>query len=220
MQHRHKPYEGLFITIEGGEGCGKSTLAKNLVGALQEMGYVVFSTREPGGSQLSEHIRSLLLNPPSGLKIGDKSELFLFLSARLQHIEEEILPHLRAKEIVICERFHDSTIAYQGCARHLGISYVEKLCSLACEGFEADVTLLLDLDPEIGLSRVKEKRKQPLDRMECEHIQFHKEVRAGYLQLADQYPNRIVVLDASFPSDAVVKNALSALKPHLMLKPV
>jgi len=218
MQVRNKPYEGLFITIEGGEGAGKSTLSERLALELQQMGYEVVMTREPGGSKLSEHIRSLLLHPPADMEIGTRSELFLFLAARLQHIEEGILPHLREKKVVICERFNDSTIAYQGYARHLGMGYVEKVCAFACEEMEPDATLLLDIDPVVGLARMA-KRAQPLDRLESEHIQFHQEVRHAFLQLADKHEKRMTVLDASSPLDEVVQGALEAIRPHLLLKP-
>lgn len=218
MQLQSKPYEGLFITLEGGEGSGKSTLCKKLASELEKMGYEVMTTREPGGTPLSEFLRNLLLNNPDHLNISEKSEIFLFLAARVQHIEETILPALREKKVVICERFDDSTIAYQGCARHLGMSYVEKLCALASEGLEPDVTVILDLSPEEGLSRVK-KGKKTFDRLESEILQFHAEVRQGYLHLADKHPHRIVVIDAAPSSDEVLKDCLNAIRPKLMLRP-
>src|SRR5688500_10278574 len=128
MQQINKPYEGFFITIEGGEGCGKTTLSNKLAVELENKGYTVFKTREPGGTPLSERIRDLLLN--SNESIADKAELLLFLTARVQQMEDKIKPALRQGYIVICERFNDSTIAYQGCARGLGMDYVEKLCQL------------------------------------------------------------------------------------------
>ncbi len=210
-----KPYEGLFITLEGGDGCGKTTLAEKLCREFEKMGYSVVKTREPGGSQLSEQIRSLLLNPSSSVAIGDKAELFLYLAARAQHTDEKILPALREGKVVICERFNDSTIAYQGCARNLGSSYVESICKLASQDLEPNATLFLDLAPEIGLARLASSP----DRLEKEKLQFHREVRQGYLHLADKYPNRIFVIDAAQTPEQVFEAALKALRPHLMLKP-
>lgn len=220
MQQINKPYEGLFITIEGGEGSGKSTLSQKLAEELQKRGYEVVKTREPGGSALSEYLRNLLLNPSPQMKIGSRAELLLFLAARAQHIEELIAPALRESKVVICERFNDSTIAYQGSARHLGMHAVENLCKAAFEGCsQPDCTLFLDIDPEEGFKRVKAQRGEAIDRMEKEKLQFHREVRQGYLHLADQHQDRIVVLDAALPLETVFKAALEGLEPHLMLKP-
>lgn len=220
MQQINQPYAGLFITVEGGEGAGKSTIACRLVKELELRGYEVVETREPGGPPLSEFLRELLLNPKKQFTIGERAELLLFLASRAQHVEEQILPALRDGKIIICDRFNDSTIAYQGFARHLGKQYVEMLCQLATEELgEPNCTLLLDLDPEMGLQRVKESRLDTLDRLEKEQLQFHREVRQGYLHLADEYPDRIEVVDASQPLESVVKNCIKVLEPHLSLKP-
>lgn len=220
MQQINNPYEGLFITIEGGEGSGKSSVCAHIAKALEARGYEVIQTREPGGSPLSEHLRELLLSSKEAYKIGERAELLLFLAARAHHIEEQILPALHQGKIVLCDRFNDSSIAYQGCARHLGMHYVEKLCQLATEGLaEPNCTLFLDLDPVIGMERVRQLRHEQFDRLEQEKLQFHREVRQGYLHLADQHPERIEVIDASQPLDTVVEACLQALEPHLALKP-
>lgn len=218
MLSRKKPYEGLFITLEGGDGCGKSTLAEKLVKELEKKGYQVLKTREPGGTPLSENLRGLLLNKDSKFNIGEKAELLLFLAARVQHIEEVILPALRDRKVVICERFNDSTVAYQGCGRHIGASLTEQICNLACDNLEPDITLFLDVDPEIGLKRVCAD-KHALDRLEQEKLQFHREVRSAYLHLADKYSNRIVVIDAEQPEEEVFAAALKVVDSHLVLKP-
>lgn len=210
--HTNKPYEGLFITIEGGEGCGKSTLSDRLADCLQERGYRVLKTREPGGCPLSETIRGLLLNPTQAVAIGNKAELLLFLAARAQHVEERIKPALYEGAIVICERFNDSSIAYQGFARGLGVDYVEELCNLVVD--EPDVTLLLDVDPIEGMERLQKEKKFP-DRIEQEQIQFHREVRRGYLHLADEYPERIEVIDAALPVEDVLHQALEVCHRRL-----
>lgn len=217
MQSHNKPYEGFFITLEGGDGCGKSTLTNLLKTDLEKRGYLVITTYEPGGTPLSEHIRTLLLHPDPTISIAPWSEVLLFLAARAQHLEEKIFPALREGKIVLCERFNDSTIAYQGYARYLGAQAVENICHLATQCIEPDLTFLLDIDPQVGLERLKEKKS--LDRLEQEELQFHKEVRNAYLHLADQYPQRIFVLDGSLPINEVFQNAIQALEPHLMLKP-
>ena len=211
-----KPYKGFFITIEGGDGCGKSTLTVKLVDALQKQGYSVIKTREPGGSPLSEKIRELVLSPTIDVKIGERSELLLFLAARLEHIEEKILPALREGKVVVCDRFNDSSIVYQGCARHHGMEYVENICHLACNGLKPDFTLFLDLDPEEGLKRLQ---AGAFDRLDQEKLQFHKEVRHGYLHLADKYSERISIVDASLSPDQVFNIAMEEISNHLTLKP-
>lgn len=216
MKKHLKPYSGLFISIEGGDGAGKSTLAQNLSEELEKKGKKVLKTREPGGTTLGEHLRELLLNPKSTLKIGERAELFLFLAARVQHMEEVILPALQQGKIVIIERFHDSSVAYQGCARHLGMAYVEELCSLSTCEVEPDCTLFLDIDPEVGLKRAKSSRNEKVDRIEKEELQFHKEVRQGFLHLADDYSERITILDATLPLDEVTKKALSIVTSLLV----
>lgn len=208
-----KPYNGLFITLEGGDGCGKTVLAHALDKELTKRGYVVFRTREPGGTPLSEHLRELVLNPDS-FEICERAEMMLYLTARVQNLHDCILPALRAGKVVLCDRFNDSTIAYQACARHLGKHQVEQLCHLVCDGIEPDVTLLLDTSPEIGLSRVKDNK----DRLEQEKIQFHEEVRQGYLRLADQHPERIILIDAALPEAVVFKKAMEALEPKLVVR--
>ena len=217
MSLPHKPYAGVFITIEGGEGVGKTTLAASLYEHLQKMGHDVLKTREPGGSKLSEHIRKVLLDPNLDIPISDRAELFLFLAARAEHLDELILPALHAGKIVICERFNDSTIAYQGYARNLGVEYVQKLCSAAFPKIEPDCTFFLDIDPEMGLRRAKNQRGAPLDRLELEKMQFHTAVRQGFLHLLDEHPERIYVLDAQKPPLEVVQAALSIL--NRLIKP-
>jgi dTMP kinase len=214
MQQINKPYDGLFITIEGGEGCGKTSLATSLTAELEKRGYSVLKTREPGGTSLSECIRKILLTNEE-CNMSEKAELLLFLAARAQHVEEAIKPALHQGKIVLCERFNDSTVAYQGCARGLGLDFVKNLCEFVIEG--PDFTLLLDIDPTEGLRRMKEKGKQP-DRIEKEDLQFHWEVRRGYLELADHYPQRIAVLDAAGSLDEVFEAAIKALEPHLMIR--
>ncbi|HRD55508.1 MAG TPA: dTMP kinase, partial [Parachlamydiaceae bacterium] len=145
----------MLITFEGGEGAGKTTLIKELAKALFAVGHHVVQTREPGGSRLGEHIRSWLLKHDFDVKVGKEAELLLFLAARAQHLEELIVPSIKAGKIVLCDRFNDSTIVYQGIARGIGFEKVEKLCQLVSAHTEPALTLLLDVDPVIGLMRTK-----------------------------------------------------------------
>lgn len=202
----------LFISIEGGEGAGKTTLIEKLSALIQAQGYKVLKTREPGGSRLSNHIRQWLLNRDSDLPIGYRAELLMFLSARAQHIEELIKPALNQGKVVICDRFNDSTIVYQGLGRGLGMDYVKKLCDLTCDGIEPTITLFLDVDPQVGLMRTRNAAKEnakpgEVDRIEAERIDFHERVRKGFLLLAKEQPERIHVIDANQSEDLVFKQA-------------
>lgn len=184
---------GTFITIEGGEGAGKTTLISHLYHELSNQGFSVITTREPGGCALADALRILLLTPPEGVSPSDRAELFLFLAARAQHIDEVIVPALKAGKIVICDRFNDSTVAYQGYARGFGPEKVRGLCLEASNGREPDLTLYLDIDPDIGLARTV----GDLDRIELEKIAFHHKIRGGFQAIAEQNPERIHVINAS-----------------------
>lgn len=204
-----KPYPGFFLTIEGGEGSGKSTLTEAMIKRLTEEGLSVIATREPGGTELAEQIRNILLHEQAPTA---RAELLLFLAARLEHMEKVIVPQLNLGKIVICERFHDSSVAYQGFGRNLGGKWVMELCKLSCRGFEPDLTFLLDLDPKIAFSRLSHKK---LDRLEKEGNTFHQLVRQGYLHLADENPERIRVLDASLEKNALLELTFSHLSSLL-----
>lgn len=207
-----KPYEGTFITIEGGDGTGKSTITEQLASALRDRGYPIVRTREPGGTPLSEKVRSLILRNDPEISIAPRTELLLFLAARAQHLEESIIPDLRAGKLVLCERYNDSSIAYQGAARHLGVEEVTSICQLATSGLTPDCTILLDMDPAEALERLSSHAK---DRLEQEKLQFHKEVRQAFLHLADEHPERIRIVDAGKPPSEVVAKALQALETFL-----
>ena len=182
----------MFITFEGGEGSGKTTLINKVAKALKAEGREVLVTREPGGTKLGEHIRNCLLNPDFGIAFGPKAELMLFLAARVQHIEEVIAPALAKGAIVLCDRFNDSSVAYQGGGRGLGIEWVQTVCNGVC-GLIPDVTFFLDLDPEVGMSRLR----RPKDRLEEESAVFHQKVRAAFQRLAKDCPARVHLIDAN-----------------------
>ncbi len=206
----------LFVTLEGGEGTGKSTLLARLIETLTAQGYSVVATREPGGTALGEKIRELVLHQNTDITVCDHAELMLFLAARTQHIHELIEPSLNKGKIVICDRFNDSTVSYQGAARGLGMHKVQQQCELACDGVLPQLTLFLDLDPQIGLERTKRITKDSagegsVDRIESEKLQFHHSVRDAMRQLAKENPQRIQTIDASQSLDAVYAEALETI---------
>ncbi len=203
-----------FITFEGGEGAGKTTLINSISKALQSKGKGVVVTREPGATPLGEKIRELLLEKSSYFPVTPMAELLLFLSDRAQHIEQVIKPSLQKDKIVLCDRFNDSTIAYQGGARGLGMDNIQTLCQRVCGDTLPDLTFFLDVDPAIGLNRAKGQQRV-LDRMEQEHLDFHAKVRQAFLQLAQQHAERIIILDASQTPDCILNEALKILDERL-----
>lgn len=216
-----KNYKGRFITLEGGEGSGKTTLLHQLADFLKGCGCEVLMTREPGGSRLGETIRNWLLQRDAKLSIGHEAELLLFLAARAQHIEEKILPALQAGQIVLCDRFNDSTIAYQGGARGLGVEHVEKLCHLVCGPVIPQLTLFLKVSPEVGLVRSRKVHKEhaasgELDRIESEAVAFHLKIQETFDLLAQKEPSRIYMLNAEKSQEEVKKEAISLIEKFIL----
>ena len=189
---------GKLITFEGPEGSGKSTQIKLLANYLSGAGCEVVITREPGGTPLAEHFREILKHHHTHEKSHPSTELFLFEAGRAQNVNEVIKPALAAGKIVLCDRFTDSTIAYQGYARGQDLHMLETLNRLALNGVEIALTILLDLPPEVGFARAARRveTQNSFDRMESETLAFHHKVRSGFLALAAQYPERIKVFNA------------------------
>ena len=188
---------GLFITFEGGEGCGKSTQIAALKARLEAMGKTVVQTREPGGTALGESVRNLLQYDDAGQGMSPEAELLLFAASRAQHVRELIVPAIAEGQIVLCDRFLDSTTVYQGVARAIDSKKVDTINQFAIGDTMPDLTILIDLPPEIGLARVHARSDGKLDRMENEAIEFFQAVRQGYLNLAKSEPRRFLVLDGS-----------------------
>ncbi len=209
--HKKNP---LFITFEGGEGAGKTTLIDGLFHLLTEQGYKVVHTREPGGTDLGEKARELLLHQDH-LKICPMAELLLFLTSRAQQIHETIRPALENGAIVLCDRFNESSIAYQGAARKLGVKEVESICRQVCRGTEPDLTFILSLDPLDGAKRI-ENRGEEKDRMESQQEGFHETVHNAYKQLAEENEDRIFLIDASLSKEAVFDKAFQQVKKKLV----
>ena len=193
---------GLFITLEGVEGCGKTTQLRLLAEYLGRRECRVVTTREPGGTPLAEALRGLLLDPATGA-ISPLSELMMYAAARAQHVHSVIRPALERGDVVLCDRFCDSTLAYQGGGRGLALDQIRTLNTLATGGLAPDCTLLLDLPVEDGLAR--SGKRGALDRIEGESADFHRRVRAAFLDIARAEPERITIIDASAPAEEVFK---------------
>lgn len=183
---------GKLITLEGIDNSGKSTQAKKVFSYLRRKGYPVILVREPGGTEISEKIRKILLSQKNH-KMSPKTELLLYEAARAQLVEEVISPALKRGKIVIGDRFYDSTTAYQAYARGIDLNLIQKLNRFAASGIVPDMTIVMDLKPEAALGRAKKLKKLP-DRLEREELRFHRKVRIGYLTLARREPGRIKVI--------------------------
>jgi dTMP kinase len=213
--------KGKFITFEGPEGSGKSTQMEMLYSYLLKKRYDCIKTHEPGGTGVGEMIRKIVLGARDQ-SIADRAELLLMLADRAQHTAEVILPALNAGKIVLCDRYNDSTMAYQGYGRGLDLEEVRRLCKYASLRLQPDLTFLLDVEVATGLSRSEGRRKsagkQEVDRFESAGRSFHEKVRAGYLSLAEENPNRIVVLGPS-QDIAQVHAQIVRLTESLLCKP-
>lgn len=204
---------GLFVTFEGIEGCGKTTQAELLRVNLEKENHRVVFTREPGGTEVGEKIRDVLLdNRIKGME--PLTELFLYLASRAQNVQKLIRPALRDGAIVVCDRFADASLAYQGAGREIGISCVARLNEAATLGLVPDYTVLLDLPVELGLKRISARtgKKQKQDRIEQEQIDFHIRVREAYLVIARESSGRIEVFDATRSKEELAEEILNSVK--------
>ncbi len=208
MGYRLMLSQGFLITFEGGDGVGKSTLIKNLYRLLEERGESVIQTRAPGGTIVGEKIRSLLLE--SKIPLSDRCELFLFLADRAEHMKEVIFPALTEGKLILCDRFNDSTLAYQGVARGLDIDIVNSFCLFATSGKVPDLTFYLDLSPKLGLER-RVQNDGEKDRIESESLVFHEKIRNAFLHIAQQDPKRVRVLDATQSPETILNQAIKQL---------
>lgn len=209
----------MFITFEGIEGCGKTTQIKRLVERLEnEFKIPLVRTFEPGGTEIGGRIREILLDSRNK-NLSHIAELMLYAADRAQHIEEVILPALEKGEWVVCDRFFDATVAYQGTARGMDMELIHLLNDKVMRGVKPDLTLLLDCPVETGLSRALERNKvqsmEGQDRFEREKLDFHKKVRSGYLELAGKYPERFIIIDAALTQDEVEKEISLAVRPYV-----
>ena len=204
----------MFITLEGPEGSGKTSAAKKIVSELERLGYQVLFTREPGGTPIAEQIRNVILDKANTI-LDARAEALLYAASRRQHLVEKVLPALQLGKIVICDRYIDSSLAYQGGARGLGIDEVLNINLFATENMFPDLTLLFDLDPEIGLERINLNKNREVNRLDLEKLDFHKKVRKTFLELSKIYQKRYVVIDASQDEGHVSHDAIEAILKRL-----
>lgn len=202
---------GLFITIEGPDGAGKTSVINELYPRLQLIAKKgIVKTREPGGAKIAEKIRQIILDPKNE-EMDERTEALLYAASRRQHLVEVILPALEVGKIVICDRFVDSSLAYQGAGRRIGMPEIRKINDFAIEGIKPEFTLYLDVDSDTGLKRIENQRKGPADRLETESLEFHQRVRHAYLKLAEEDPVRIHKVDARMPLTDVVDASFTAI---------
>lgn len=203
---------GYFITYEGPDGAGKTSVIGEVVKILQEKcNRKIIVTREPGGSKIAEKIRNIILDPEN-TEMNSKTEALLYAASRSQHVSEVIKPALKRGEIVISDRFVDSSLAYQGQGRGLGIEEIESINNFATENLQPDLTIFLDVKPEVGLARIRKERGGTEDRLEKEKIDFHKQVYEGYQRVNKLYPERIKIVDASDELSQVVENSVKIIE--------
>ncbi len=203
---------GLFISFEGIDFSGKSVQANLLKADLERRGWPVLLLREPGGTEISERIRDVLLDKGHG-NMDARTELLLYCAARAQLVRERIAPHLKQNGVVICDRYHDSTTAYQGYGRQIDLRFIEEIHNFAIEGVKPDVTFLIDLEPRAALQRKTANRLQG-DRLEQEDLTFHQRVRNGYLEIAKAEPQRFVILDGARAVEAIQKE----IRQHVLAR--
>lgn len=204
----------MFITLEGPEGSGKTTAVNAAVAELEKLGYQIVRTREPGGTEIAEQIRNVILDKRN-TAMDSRTEALLYAASRRQHLVEKVWPAVKEGKIVICDRYLDSSLAYQGGARGLGIENVLNINMFATEGTFPDLTLLFDLDPEVGLARIAANSDREVNRLDLEELSFHKKVRNTFLDLAKQYPDRFVIIDASKSQKEVAKATLDTILARL-----
>lgn len=209
----------MFITFEGPEGSGKTSAANEIVRLLVSKGYDVLYTREPGGTPIAEEIRGIILDKKN-TALDPRAEALLYAASRRQHLIEKVWPAIKEGKVVICDRYLDSSLAYQGGARNIGIDNVLNINLFATEGTYPDLTLLFDITPEKGLERIAVNKKREVNRLDLEALEFHRTVRETFLELAKKYRDRYIIIDASKTLPEVVGVALNAIVDRLEQKHV
>jgi dTMP kinase len=204
----------LFIVFEGGEGTGKTTAIDEIYNWIIENNFKCIKTREPGGIKISEQIRQVILNKENKT-MDARTEALLYAAARRQHLVEKVIPALEEGSIVICDRFIDSSLAYQGYARNLGIEEVMSINKFAIGEYMPDLSILFDLDPKIGLERINSNEDREINRLDLEKLDFHERVRLGYNVVYENNKDRIIKIDAEQSKENVIKQIKNILKPKI-----
>ncbi|MBP2099989.1 dTMP kinase [Enterococcus rivorum] len=203
--------KGLFITIEGPDGAGKTSVLSELYPRLDLVAeQTIVKTREPGGIPIAEKIRQIILDPNND-EMDERTEALLYAAARRQHLIEKVLPALESGQIVLCDRFVDSSLAYQGAGRRIGVEAIASINEFAIEGTVPDFTVYLDVDSDTGLRRIQNNRKHQIDRLDSEGLEFHQRVRHEYLKLVEANPERITKIDARMSFEDVVEATFQAI---------
>lgn len=205
---------GHFITFEGGEGAGKTSILPSLASNLEVMGYDVLTTREPGGIDIAEKIRNIILDT-AHTKMDARTEALLYAAARRQHLVEKVLPALEQGKVVLCDRFIDSSLAYQGYARGLGIDEVMAVNQFAIQECMPNLTVLFKVNPEVGMRRISSNEKREKNRLDLEKLSFHEKVYHAYNMLAERYPERIQRINADSPKEQVEEAALQVITAYM-----
>lgn len=209
--------KGIFITVEGGEGVGKTTAIEEICIWLYSLGMDFIKTREPGGIPISESIREVILDRKNTMMDG-RTEALLYAASRRQHLVEKVIPALNEGKMVICDRFVDSSIAYQGHARGIGMEEVKSINDFAIDDCVPQLTILLDLAPDIGLARLNKDANREINRLDLEKLDFHTKVREGYQTLAQQHPERIVLVNANQELEKVVEDMKSIITKRFFVE--
>jgi dTMP kinase len=202
--------DGIFITFEGGEGAGKTSLLHRISKHLRDQGYDVLATREPGGIEIAEQIRKVILDP-ANTEMEERTEALLYAASRRQHLIEKVLPALKAGKVVLCDRFIDSSLAYQGHARGLGIDEVFSINQFAIGDCMPDLTLFFDIEPNKGLARIAANKDRERNRLDLENLHFHEQVYDAYHILVKRFPRRIQAINADQPMEAVENEAMDRI---------
>ena len=204
----------MFITFEGVEGCGKSSVLAKVYEELKKEGYDVIQTREPGGVKIAEEIRKILLDKENTM-MDKRTEALLFAASRRQHLIEKVWPALKENKIVLSDRFIDSSLAYQGGGDGIGVNEVLKVNLFATENTFPDLTILFDIDPRIGLARINKNANREVNRLDVKELDFYDTIRTTFLELAKEYKNRFIIIDASMDFESVYQIVLKIIKEKL-----
>ncbi len=206
-----------FITFEGGEGAGKTSVIHELSKVFIDKNLDFIRTREPGGIKIAESIRNIILDT-NNTEMDGRTEALLYAAARRQHLVERVIPALKAGKIVLCDRFLDSSLVYQGIARQLGLEEVYAINSFAIENSLPKLTFYFDIEPEVGLARIAQNKEREINRLDQENLDFHHRVRQGYLKLLEMFPERIIRIDANRSLEEVVDETKEQLFSYLNIK--
>ena len=208
--------EGLFIVFEGGEGSGKSTMLNYTYNWLTDKKIDCITTREPGGIKISEKIREVILDKDN-TSMDARTEALLYAAARRQHLVEKVIPALNEGKVVLCDRFIDSSLAYQGFARNLGIEEIYSINKFAIDDYMPNITIFFDIDPKLGLDRINKDKNREVNRLDLEEIDFHNKVREGYNILLENYNNRIKRIDASKSIENVFEDVKKIIEKYIYM---